>query len=137
MAEKKGRELTENEIKNLKLIQHNMALEGHEISLDELIEAAHTNCLQHLSGLRRIGAYVAFLVTDVAHDRNCVLKGVQIYWWANERAGPACTRSCHGRALLQGLSLAALRCTCSFVPFFCPWPLDQLSSGHVRRTGSY
>ncbi len=38
MAKKKGSELTENEIKNLKLIQHNMALEGHEISLDELIE---------------------------------------------------------------------------------------------------
>lgn len=38
MAEEKDRNLTENEIKNLKLIQHNMALEGHEISLDELIE---------------------------------------------------------------------------------------------------
>ncbi len=38
MTEKKGRGLTETEIKNLKLIQHNMALEGHEISLDELIE---------------------------------------------------------------------------------------------------
>ena len=38
MTEKLGRDLTENEIKNLKLIQHNMALEGHEISIEELIE---------------------------------------------------------------------------------------------------
>lgn len=38
MAEEKGRDLTDEEIKNLKLIQHNMALEGHEISLDELVE---------------------------------------------------------------------------------------------------
>lgn len=38
MAEEKDRELTGKEVENLKLIQHNMALEGHEISLDELIE---------------------------------------------------------------------------------------------------
>lgn len=38
MAEEKGRDLTDEELKNLKLIQHNMALEGHEISMDKLIE---------------------------------------------------------------------------------------------------
>ena len=38
MAEEKGRDLTDEELKNLKLIQHNMVLEGHEISLEELIE---------------------------------------------------------------------------------------------------
>lgn len=38
MAKKQNRELTDGELKNLKLIQHNMALEGHEISMEELIE---------------------------------------------------------------------------------------------------
>jgi len=31
-------ELTEEEMKDLKLIQHNMALEGHMISMEDLIE---------------------------------------------------------------------------------------------------